>query len=273
LWLILLKVDIYATKICIKVELFSIKSSIYLIFKEKYFVSWCLIAYFLIDEYCDLRCCSRNTFYFLSRMTALFNGGYMKRILVAALCIFPIIGFATDSSESCAKVEDESERLRCYDSVFKADEQSVKTDIQNWQYIEKMDEMRNKMTYVAYKFSSNSVDLPAPYEKDTQASIAIRRHSQFGDGVLFNLHGGHFKCNRVCNIAIKFDSDKVENYSFLKLPDNPGVLFLFEKDDNKFNNFVLKLKESKKLIVELPIYSVGKKQFTFNTEGLKWKYF
>lgn len=33
LWLILLKVDIYATKICIKVGLFSIKSSIYLIFK------------------------------------------------------------------------------------------------------------------------------------------------------------------------------------------------------------------------------------------------
>nr|DAI42013.1 MAG TPA: hypothetical protein [Caudoviricetes sp.] len=53
---ILLKVDIYATKICIKVELFSIQSSIYLIFKEKYFVSWCLIAYFLISKCCDLRC-------------------------------------------------------------------------------------------------------------------------------------------------------------------------------------------------------------------------
>ena len=45
---ILLKVDIYATKICIKVGLFSIKSSIYLIFKKKYFVGRCLIAYFLI---------------------------------------------------------------------------------------------------------------------------------------------------------------------------------------------------------------------------------
>nr|DAY63522.1 MAG TPA: hypothetical protein [Caudoviricetes sp.] len=33
LWLILLKVDIYATKICIKIGLFSIKSSICLIFK------------------------------------------------------------------------------------------------------------------------------------------------------------------------------------------------------------------------------------------------
>lgn len=46
--LILLKVDIYATKICVKVGLFSIKSSIYLIFKKKYFVGRCLIAYFLI---------------------------------------------------------------------------------------------------------------------------------------------------------------------------------------------------------------------------------
>ena len=129
------------------------------------------------------------------------------------------------------------------------------------------------MTYIAYKFSSNSVDLPAPYEKDAQASIAIRRHSKFGDGVLFNLHGGHFSCNRVCNIAIKFDSDKVENYSFLKLPDNPSVLFFFEKDESKFKNFVLKLKESKKLIVELPIYSAGIKQFIFDTSDLKWDHF
>nr|DAR76139.1 MAG TPA: hypothetical protein [Bacteriophage sp.] len=52
---ILLKVDINATKICIKVELFSIKSSIHLIFKQKYFVGGRSIAYFLISEYCDLR--------------------------------------------------------------------------------------------------------------------------------------------------------------------------------------------------------------------------
>lgn len=52
---ILLKVDINATKICIKVELFSIESSIYLIFKQKYFVGRRSIAYFLISEYCDLR--------------------------------------------------------------------------------------------------------------------------------------------------------------------------------------------------------------------------
>lgn len=200
------------------------------------------------------------------------NGGFMKKIFIA-LCLLPVFTVANETGESCSKLEDSGKRLECYDSAFKADEQSVKTDIQNWQYIEKMDEMRNKMTYVAYKFSSNSVDLPAPYEKDTQASIAIRRHSQFGDGALFTLHGGHFNCNRVCNIAIKFDGDKVESYSFLKLPDNPSILFFFEKDENKLKNFVLKLKESKKLIAELPIYSAGKKQFTFNTEGLKWKYF
>ena len=200
------------------------------------------------------------------------NGGFMKKLLVG-LCLLPVFAVANETGESCSKLEDSGKRLECYDSAFKADEQSVKTDIQNWQYIEKMDEMRNKMTYVAYKFSSNSVDLPAPYEKDTQASIAIRRHSQFGDGALFTLHGGHFNCNRVCNIAIKFDGDKVESYSFLKLPDNPSILFFFEKDESKLKNFVLKLKESKKLIAELPIYSAGKKQFTFNTEGLKWKYF
>ena len=48
MWLILPKVDLIATKNCIKVEVFSIKSSIYLIFKKKYFVGRCLIAYFLI---------------------------------------------------------------------------------------------------------------------------------------------------------------------------------------------------------------------------------
>lgn len=200
------------------------------------------------------------------------NGGFMKKIFIA-LCLLPVFAVANETGESCSKLEDSGKRLECYDSVFKADEQPEKTDIQNWQYIEKMDQMRNKMTYAAYKFSSNSVDLPAPYEKDTQASITIRRHSQFGDGALFTLYGGHFNCNRVCNIAIKFDSDKVENYSFLKLPDNPDILFFFEKDESKLKNFVLKLKESKKLIVELPIYSVGNKQFIFDTSDLKWDHF
>ena len=55
LWLILLKVDIYATKICIKVDLFSIESSIHLIFKQKYFVGRCLIACFLTSGNCNLR--------------------------------------------------------------------------------------------------------------------------------------------------------------------------------------------------------------------------
>ena len=78
------------------------------------------------------------------------NGGFMKKIFIA-LCLLPVFAVANETGESCSKLEDSGKRLECYDSAFKADEQSVKTDIQNWQYIEKMDEMRNKSYFDGLK--------------------------------------------------------------------------------------------------------------------------
>ena len=78
----------------------------------------------------------------------------MKK-LFATLCFFPAIAFATETGESCAKVEDSAKRLECYDSVFlKSPSQSekelqqklddglakLKTEVASWRYRESKDE-------------------------------------------------------------------------------------------------------------------------------------
>lgn len=211
----------------------------------------------------------------------------MKKSLFI-LCCLPTFVFATETGESCSKIEDNTKRLECYDAVFlKSPSQSekelqqklddglakLKAEMASWRYKETKDEMRNKTSYFASKTSNNTIELSFPYQGGSSITLMLRKHSEYGDDVMFTLSKGQFSC-RIdgCNISVKFDDGNIEKYEVSEAESGSNdVLFLSGRKSMK--KFMDKLKSAKKMVIEFPIYDYGRAQFTFDTQGLEWKHF
>lgn len=211
----------------------------------------------------------------------------MKKSLFI-LCCLPTFVFATETGESCSKIEDNTKRLECYDAVFlKSPSQSekelqqklddglakLKAEMASWRYKETKDEMRNKTSYFASKTSNNTIELSFPYQGGSSITLMLRKHSEYGDDVMFTLSKGQFSC-RIdgCNISVKFDDGNIEKYAVSEAESGSNdVLFLSGRKSMK--KFMDKLKSAKKMVIEVPIYDYGRAQFTFDTQGLEWKHF
>lgn len=211
----------------------------------------------------------------------------MKKSLFI-LCCLPTFVFATETGESCSKIEDSTKRLECYDAVFlKSPSQSekelqqklddglakLKAEMASWRYKETKDEMRNKTSYFASKTSNNTIELSFPYQGGSSITLMLRKHSEYGNDVMFTLSKGQFSCRiDSCNISVKFDDGNIEKYAVSEAESGPNdVLFLSGKKNMK--KFMDKLKSAKKMVIEFPIYDYGRAQFTFDTQGLEWKHF
>lgn len=221
-----------------------------------------------------------------------FNGGFMKKILIG-LCLLPIISVAAETGDSCSSIVDNEKRLECYDSVFKsgnnlsesgelkAAQGDTKSDSSSdvdkgkkaWGYSEVKDEMRGKSSYIALRFSSNTINQKPPYDGDTYSFVGLYRFSNNRNVIVFGLNKGLFMCGAAkCKIPVKFNDGKIETYTMNVLAGtDKGTLFI---DNPKIvKEFSAKLKKAKKLSVELPIYIVGNKQFTIDVNGLNWNHF
>lgn len=206
-------------------------------------------------------------------MTALFNGGYMRKLLVG-LCLLPVFAVANETGESCSKLEDSSKRLECYDSVFlkKTDVVDENKAIQSkWEYGQNKDELRNATTYKAMLSSNNAVNFGFPYESSFMY-LALRKDPKYGNDVVFTVNGQFNSCYDSCKITVKFDDNNLETYRMVG-SDGGSNDTIFIENQKSMKAFVSKLKKSKKLIVEASFYDHGKGQFTFDTQGLEWKHF
>lgn len=136
----------------------------------------------------------------------------------------------------------------------------------DWSYTERKDELRDKTAYYAKIDSSNSVTFGFPYGGPQSLMMTVRSSPHFGRDVLFQIPSGQFTCGiDDCRGMISFDG-KAEPLTLVEPSDHSSdVLFA------KYGDAIIrKIKASKKVIVELTFYQEGSRQFTFNTEGLKW---
>jgi len=72
-----------------------------------------------------------------------------------------------------------------------------------------------------------------------------------------------------CETAFKFDNGEVQSITMSE-PDSHSSDLLFVAYDKTESKIIEQLKNSKKLVIEVPFYQEGKKQFTFNVNGLEW---
>lgn len=140
---------------------------------------------------------------------------------------------------------------------------------QNWTYETSTDEMRGIDSRFATVISTNTIDFDFPYNGGSKLMLTLRKRGSEVD-VMVAVTKGQFLCGaRDCEAAFKFDEGEVQSITMVE-PDSHSSDLLFVSYDNTENKIISQLKKSQRLVVEVPFYKEGKKQFTFDVSGLEW---
>ena len=139
----------------------------------------------------------------------------------------------------------------------------------NWQYKTTKDDMRGTTTNFATTVSTNTVNFDFPYNGGSKLLLTLRETGNQKD-VIVTISKGQILCDiRGCDLSFKFDDGAVQSITMSE-PDNHSSEALFVMYDKTEDKIINQIKDSKKLIVEIPFYQEGKKQFTFDVSGLEW---
>src|SRR5690606_39138299 len=139
----------------------------------------------------------------------------------------------------------------------------------NWQYETSKDEMRGIESRFATTVSANTVDFDFPYNGGSKLILALRKRGSDVD-VMVSITKGQILCGvQNCEAAFKFDNGEVQSVTMSE-PDNHSSDLLFIAYDKTESKIISQLKNSKKLVIEIPFYQEGRKQFTFDVSGLEW---
>ncbi len=138
-----------------------------------------------------------------------------------------------------------------------------------WLYNEVRDEMRDSVTYTTTLQSENENQYSAPYDGGASLDILLLSN----DGKLSNraalaISKGQIACQRgeVCEVKARFDDGSIEDLTTKIASDSYDMLAILDSPV-----FVEKLRISKKLIIEIPVYREGRSQFKFHPSNLSWR--
>lgn len=171
---------------------------------------------------------------------------------------------AASNVEGNSPTEDESATLNSAatsdGSTPLANEQS------DWSYDTESDQVRGKKVYYASVDSQNQVDFDFPYAGGSTLTMTVRKHPQYGQDVIFHISKGQFVCGvENCSGTINYGHGP-QRLSLSESGDYDSESLFASNGPSVIGN----LKKTDKVVVELPFYQEGNRQFTFATKGLKW---
>ena len=177
---------------------------------------------------------------------------------------------AEETTKSNSHQTTESKSLESNDMVkTEAPSQPVEQQKDKWEYNTTKDEMRGVETKFATIVSENTVNFDFPYDGGSKLILTLRKKGNEAD-VMVTISKGQILCGiDDCEAAFKFDSGAIQSITMVE-PDSHASDVLFVMHDNTESKIISSLKKSKKLVIEVPFYQEGKKQFTFDVSGLNW---
>lgn len=136
----------------------------------------------------------------------------------------------------------------------------------SWTYQTTKDEVRNTTDSYASIVSDNKVDFDFPYNGGSTLQLTVR-HDHRGDNVYFVISKGQFVCG-IDTCSGEMNIDGTPRHLTLTGTSDGSADTLFASGEA---GIIKSLKSAKKIIVELPFYQSGNRQFTFTTaKGLEW---
>lgn len=137
-----------------------------------------------------------------------------------------------------------------------------------WTYNDRTDQMRGTTESFAQLSSSNVVQTNWPYDQSPMR-MTIRRRAEDGVNVMLHING-QFLCNSYggsTQITVKFDDGPLEKFRCVEGSSGPNDTIFIEPE----TRFINRIKASKVMMVEAPIYEIGRAQVSFPVEGLEWE--
>lgn len=139
----------------------------------------------------------------------------------------------------------------------------------NWEVIHAKDEMRGlENKWLAIR-SLNSADLSFPYDGQNNLQLDVVDVGKPEQRLFLTIDKGQYDCASYgCDIAVKFGSSPLQIIRFIKydVPGEDGRTLIYSLNSDFF---IKNLERFNKIIIEVPFYRDGTRQFTFNTSGFK----
>lgn len=171
-------------------------------------------------------------------------------------------GSSTSSDEKSNLISSGNDLAAAVDSNAAAPEAPTS----DWSVTTEQDEMRGKPVHYAAVTSENEAFFDFPYNGGSRLTMTVRRHPRYGDDVVFQISKGQFVCGvDSCSGTINYGNG-AERINLNESADyDSETLFAASA-----SGVIRKLKGADKVIVELPFYQEGNRQFTFKTNDLTW---
>jgi hypothetical protein len=185
----------------------------------------------------------------------------MKKIMY--LFVMPLLFF------NCKQAESENAySLTVVDTaaISGIDTSNVNEKVKGWEYETKTNKMTsNKDKYCTVR-SNESLNLEFPYNGINYGTLTVRRMNGEID-ILIQVDKGQITGGYENEFfKTRFDDEKQITFSYLGSSDSASDVIFVENT----TKFLKKLKSSKKILVQIPMYNNGNPILEFNTEGLKF---
>ena len=139
----------------------------------------------------------------------------------------------------------------------------------NWAYSEDVDEMTDKKMYFANCTSTNEVELEFPYNGGSILELLVRNMNGKNEVVLHISKGIiNMSVGSMGNIRMRFDDKEAVSYSY-NSSDNGSLEYAFLDHSKEIIN---KLKQSKTVKIEVPVFNDNRTVFNFDVSGLNWEH-
>lgn len=196
----------------------------------------------------------------------------MKKVLLLGLVVGLVGCGKNDYSSKDLGVADSSSSVsQAFDLDRK--EVAISKPTSNWTYEERKDEMRGIVSKFAMISSDNQVQFDFPYDGGSNLGITLRQKTSNPTEVIFIISKGQYSCSSVsdnCYASVKFDNKNIQKIKLSGTSDHSSDI-LFIENDQDVDRFIQSVLNSEQLIIELPFYQEGNKQFKFTLQGLKWE--
>ena len=136
-----------------------------------------------------------------------------------------------------------------------------------WTYRSSRDDMRNIDILTASNRSINCQEFAFPYSGCQYMFLNVRRKNGKVVDVYLVVEKGQILCHVTdCMGSLKFDGNSIDTLSLLPTEDYDSAV-VFVKYYAAFYKNILK---SRRVVIELPFYKEGSRQFTFDLSGLEF---
>lgn len=195
--------------------------------------------------------------------------------VLAGLILLATVSGGQDNSLAVAEdtagdIEAEADAVMAEIEAATADvpgEGSATETTDNWRYTVSQDEARGADVKTASITSDNQVFLSPPYGGGTRARLVIRQHPSYGLDIFVEARPSQIVCRSYdgCSGLINIDG-RPETLSLNTSADYNSEIVFFRYP----RPLLSRIQGSERVIIELPFYSNGNRQFAFSTEGLEW---